>query len=109
VQHSALCKPKGAARRQQSHCQISTPELPTDGPIADELSEPALHVEAGLCCTHDVCFRFYTKSHASIEAEMEGWVNRLDESLDTAPLVRWVLLVVDKHVHHGSRAGHLGR
>lgn len=30
---------------------------------------------------------------------MEGWVNRLDESMDTAPLVRCVLQVVDRHVH----------
>lgn len=34
--------------------------------------------------------RYYTKSHATIESEMEGWVNRLDESMDSAPLVRWV-------------------
>jgi hypothetical protein len=33
--------------------------------------------------------RFYTKSHSSIESDMEGWVNRLDESMNAAPLVRW--------------------
>lgn len=35
-----------------------------------------------------LCLRFYTKLHHKIESDMEGWVMRLDESMDAAPLVR---------------------
>jgi hypothetical protein len=37
---------------------------------------------------HFLLGRFYTKSHATVEADMEGWVLRLDASMDSAPLVR---------------------
>lgn len=58
--------------------------------IADALChKPMLTARLPLCLPHPLCIRFYTKSHATIESEMEGWVTRLDASMDSAPLVRY--------------------
>jgi hypothetical protein len=34
------------------------------------------------------CCRYYARSYATIEGDMESWVMRLDESIDDTPLVR---------------------